>query len=136
MTLSSGRSLLLKIGTGATAETVAAMRSTRFSIDGETVDATTKESGGMRTLLAEGGTAHITISASGLLSASAQATEFVNRTLNRTLHDYRLEFDDGDIIEGKFQMTSFEATGDYNGEQTYSLKLESSGAPTLTTAGA
>lgn len=131
MTLSAGRALLLKVGTGTGATTVAAMRSTKFSIDGETVDATTKDSSGMQTLLEAGGTARVTITASGLLSANAQATEFINRTLNRTLHAYRIEFDDGDVLEGTFQLTSFDASGDYNGEQVYSLKLESSGTITL-----
>ena len=135
MAISKGRALLLKVGSGAGAVTVAAMRSTRFQINGETVDATSKDDNGMQRLLSEGGTARVSVSASGVLSGSAQAAEFVNRTLNRTLHPYRLEFDDGDVLEGSFQMTSFEALGDYNGEQTYSLKLESSGAVTVTAVG-
>jgi TP901-1 family phage major tail protein len=134
MPISKGRTLLLKLGTGGSAVTVAAMRSTRFAVNGETVEVTNKESNGLRTLLDGAGTAKLSISASGLLSGSAQATDFITRTLSRTLDSYRLEFDNGDVIEGSFQCTSFEATGDYNGEQTYSLQLESSGTLTVSAA--
>ncbi len=132
MAISKGRNLLLKVGTGTSAELVAAMRSTKFSINGELVDATTKDSGGMRVLLGDAGVSKVTISANGLLSGNAQSVDFVNKTLNRSLNNYRLEFDNGDIIEGSFQITAFEASGDYNGEQTYSLTLESSGSMTVT----
>lgn len=132
MALSKGRTLLLKTGSGGSAVTVAAMRTTRFVVSGETVDATHKDSAGMRTLLDAAGVAKLTISAAGLLSGSAQATDFITKALGRTLDAYRLEFDNGDVIEGSFQTVQFEAAGDYNGEQTYALTLESSGALTVT----
>lgn len=134
MPISKGRSLLLKTGSGGSAVTVAAMRSTKFAVNGEAVDATTKDSAGMRVLLADGGVSRLTVSANGILSGSTQATDFINRALTRSLDAYRLEFDNGDVIEGSFQLTSFEATGDYNGEQTYALTLESSGTLTVTAA--
>jgi len=132
MPISKGRTLLLKLGTGGSATLVAAMRTTKFTVNGELVDATHKDSNGMRTLLDGAGVAKVTISASGLLSGTAQATDFINRTLARSLDNYRLEFDNSDILEGSFQCVSFEASGDYNGEQTYALTLESSGTLTLT----
>jgi len=127
-----GRSFTLKVGVGGTA--VAAMRSTSFAVNGETVDATTKDSAGMRELLAAGGSASMSISASGLLSANAQATDFVAAVIARTLATYELTFDNGDKISGSFQVTNFQAGGEYNGEQTYSISLESSGALTVTPA--
>lgn len=131
MPLSKGRSLLLKTGSGGSAVTVAAMRTTRFVVNGETVDATHKDSAGQRTLLEAAGVSKLTISASGLLSGHAQATDFISRVLARSLDPYRLEFDNGDVIEGSFQTTQFDVTGDYNGEQVYSLTLESSGGLSL-----
>lgn len=133
MPISKGRTLLLKVGSGGSAVTVAAMRTTRFVVNGETVETTNKDSAGMRTLLDAAGVAKLTISASGLLSGSAQTTDFITKTLNRTIDAYRLEFDNGDVIEGSFQTTQFEAAGDYNGEQTYALTLESSGTLAVTT---
>lgn len=134
MPISKGKTLLLKTGSGGSAVTVAAMRSTKFTVNGETVEITNKDSLGMRTLLDGAGVAKLSVSANGLLSGVAQSTDFINRTLSRSIDAYRLEFDNADIIEGNFQVTQFEVTGDYNGEQTYALTLESSGALTLTAA--
>ena len=134
MAASLGRGFLLKVGSGVSAVTVAAMRSTSFTVNGETVDGTTKDSSGMRELVEAGGSASMSISASGILSANAQATDFVNAVIARTLATYEITFDNADKISGSFQVTSFQATGDYNGEQTYSISLESSGALTVTAA--
>ncbi len=43
-------------------------------------------------------------------------------------------FDNGDTIEGLFQITNFELSGEYNGEQTFTCTLESSGAWTFSAA--
>ena len=134
MAASKGSSFLLKVGTGGSPVTVASMRSTSFSVGGETVDATTKDSNGMRELLAAAGVASYSVSASGVLAANAQATDFIGKVVARSIDPYTLIFDNGDKLEGNFQCTKFDASGDYNGEQTYSLTLESSGAITLTAA--
>lgn len=129
----SGRSFLLKTGTG-TVVTVAALRTTSFTVDGSTVDITNKDSAGMQELLSAGGVAKIGISAGGVLTGAAQSTDLIAKALARTLDPYTIVFDNGDKIEGSFQLTSFGASGDYNGEQTYTLSLESSGTMTLTPA--
>ena len=65
---------------------------------------------------------------------STRNNDFIAKALARSLDSYRIEFDNADVIEGSFQLTSFEVAGDYNGEQTYNLSLESSGALTVTAA--
>lgn len=132
MPVQQGRNFLLKLGTGGGAITCAAMRTTRFTVNGATVDVTNKDSAGWRELLAGAGTASVTLSAAGLLSGSAQATDFVSRAMSRSVDAYTLIFDNGDKLEGNFQCASFEASGDHDGEQTYALTLESAAAITLT----
>jgi TP901-1 family phage major tail protein len=132
MPAQKGRDFLLKIGTGGGATTVAAMRTTRFAVNGETVDATNKDSAGWRELLAAGGKVSVNVSAAGILSGSTQATDFVNRVIARSLDAYTVVFDNGDTLAGSFQCTAFEAGGEHSGEQTYTLSLESSGALTVT----
>jgi TP901-1 family phage major tail protein len=134
MPAQKGRDFLLKIGSGGGAVTVAAMRTTRFSVNGETVDATNKDSAGWRELLAAGGKVSVNVGAAGILGGSAQATDFVNRVIARSLDTYTVAFDDGDTLVGAFQCTAFEAAGEHSGEQTYSLTLESSGALAVTAA--
>ena len=129
----TGRSLLLYDGLASTT-LIAAMRTTSFTIQGAAVDVTDKSSSGQyRELLAGAGVVSVSVSAKGLLSGSAQTQTLVTRALSRTVDNYRLVFDNGDILEGAFQLVQFEASGDYDGEQTYQLALESGGALTFTT---
>lgn len=130
-----GRDLLLKEGDGASPETfatVAGLRPTSFTIDGETVDVTHKGSAGWRDLLPEGGTTSISISAGGVnLSAEDTISNLRDRAIAKTLHAYQL--DDGeDVLEGDFQITSFEVSGGHDEEQSFSITLESSGEVTVT----
>lgn len=134
MTIQKGRDFLLKLGTGGGAITCAAMRTTRFTVNGEAVEVTNKDSTGWRELLAGAGKASVSIGASGLLSGSVQATDFIGRAMSRGVDAYTLFFDNGDQLAGNFQCTSFEAAGEHDGEQTYSLTLESAAAITLTAA--
>lgn len=131
----TGRSLLLADGTGGGATTIAAMRTTRFTIQGQAVDVTDKSSPSQyRELLAGAGTVSVSVSARGLLSGAVQSQTLVSRAIARSLDSYRITFDNGDVLEGSFQIVQFEAAGEYDGEQTYQLALESGGALTFTTA--
>ena len=44
-----------------------------------------------------------------------------------TIDDYRLSFEGGDSMTGKFLVTRLDYAGDFNGERSYTLALESSG---------
>lgn len=134
-TARTGRTLLLRDGGLSSSTIIAAMRTTSFRIEGQSVDVTDKDSPSQhRELLAGAGVSSVTISAAGLLTGSTQTQTLVTRALTRTTDTYRLEFDNGDVITGAFQLTRFEAAGDYNREQTYALTLESAGELTFTGA--
>ncbi len=45
-----------------------------------------------------------------------------------TLDDYRLTFESGEMMTGRFLVTRLDYAGDHNGERSYTLTLESSGA--------
>jgi TP901-1 family phage major tail protein len=125
----TGRSLLIADGTGTGATTIAAMRTTSFTIQGAAVDVTDKSSPGQfRELLGSAGVVSVALSAKGLLSGATQTQSLVSRALNRSVDNYRITFDNGDTLEGPFQIVQFEAAGDYNGEQTYQLSFESGGS--------
>lgn len=135
MTAKAGKDFLLKDGTGTGAVTVAAMRTTSFSIEGEAVDVTTKDSAGFRELLSGAGVTSMTVQAAGVLKAGTGLDTLLTRVRDKSVDLYTLNFGGADKIEGSFQITSFEASGEYNGEQTYSATLESSGSFTFTGAG-
>ena len=143
MAAQKGSALLLKsTPTGGSETTIAGLRSTSMTINGEMVDITTKDSdalvsGGVtkaRELLQGGGVSNMSISASGVFTDSALENDIRVRAQKGQIDSYKLVFGDGDNIVGNFQITSYERAGEYNGEETYSLTLESSGQVTHTSA--
>lgn len=52
----------------------------------------------------------------------------MRRGLAGTINDYRLSFESGETMTGRFLLTRLDYAGDYNGERSYTLALESSGA--------
>jgi TP901-1 family phage major tail protein len=131
MSAQKGSAFLLKIGNGATPvvyQTVAGLRTTQMSINGDAVVVTHKESGGWRDLLSGAGTRSVSVSAAGIfLGSAAEATVRAN-ALAGTINDYELSFEDGEKLRGKFLVQRLDYAGDFNGERNYTLQLESSGA--------
>ena len=131
MTAQSGAAFLLKIGDGAspvTYETVAGLRTTQMSINGDTVVVTHKESGGWRELLSGAGSRSVSVSASGIFLGSEAESRVRGHALSGTLDQYELSFEDGAKMRGAFLVQRLDYSGDFNGERTYAVQLESSGA--------
>ena len=131
MTAQKGAAFLLKIGDGGSPiayETVAGLRTTQMTINGDTVVVTHKESGGWRELLSGAGTRSVSVSASGIFLGSDAEQSVRAHALAGTLDSYELSFEDGAKMRGSFLVQRLDYAGDFNGERTYSLQLESSGA--------
>lgn len=130
MAAEKGRAFLLKIGDGGNPETfdvVGGMRSTSLRINNEMVDVTNKMSGGWREILPGAGLRKISLSGSGIFTDSASETSLQAKALTSSVDNYQIVFESGAKFSGAFQVTSLEYAGDYNGERTYSIALESSG---------
>ncbi len=126
-----GSAFLLKIGNGAAPPvfaTVAGMRTTQMSVNGEAVNVTSKDSGAWRELLSGAGVRSVSVSAGGIFTGSAAETRIKANALAGLLDDYELSFESGERLRGRFLVTRLDYAGDYNGERTYTLSLESSGA--------
>ncbi len=131
MPAQNGSAFLLKIGDGGspvTYETVAGLRTTQMSINGDTVVITHKQSGGWRDLLSGAGTRSVSVSAAGIFLGSAAESAIRAHALAGTIDDYELSFDDGERLRGRFIVQRLDYSGDFNGERNYTLQLESSGA--------
>ena len=131
MTAQNGAAFLLKVGDGgtpATYATVAGLRTTQMSINGDTVVVTHKESGGWRELLSGAGTRSVSVSASGIFLGSDAENTIRAHALAGTLDQYELSFEDGAKMRGSFLVQRLDYAGDFNGERTYAIQLESSGA--------
>jgi TP901-1 family phage major tail protein len=131
MTAQKGSAFLLKIGDGALPpvyQTVAGLRTTQMSINGDTVVVTHKESGGWRELLSGAGTRSVSVSAAGIFLGSEAEAAVRGHALAGTIADYELSFEDGEKMRGAFLVQRLDYAGDFNGERNYTLQLESSGA--------
>src|SRR5215213_5813040 len=126
-----GSDFLLKVGDGAAPPvfaTVAGMRTTQMSINGEAVNVTSKDSGGWRELLSGAGVRSVSVAASGIFTGSAAEVRIKASALAGLTDDYELSFESGEKLRGRFLVTRLDYSGDYNGERNYALSLESSGA--------
>lgn len=137
MAAQKGSSLLIKIGDGASPEsftTVGGLRSTSISLNDEAVDVTTIDSGNHRELLAQGGIRAVSISGSGVFTDSASESSLRTAYGASSFSNYQVIVPDFGTYEGAFMIASLEYAGEYNGEVTYSVTLESSGEITFTAA--
>ena len=134
MAAQMGKALLLKINISGTMTTIGGMRSTSMTLNDEMVDITNKDSGSQRTLLPAGGILSMSISASGVFTDSTAETTLRGKYGSSTFESYNIIVPDLGTYAGTFMLTSLEYSGEYNGEATYSLTLESSGAVTFSAA--
>lgn len=130
MTAQKGSAFLLKISDGEALpayQTVAGLRTTQMTVAGDTVVVTNKASGGWRELLSGAGVRSVSVAAAGIFLGSAAEAQVRANALAGTLDDYELSFEDGEKLRGRFLIQRLDYSGDFNGERTYSLQLESSG---------
>ncbi len=130
MAAEKGSAFLLKISDGAVPPvftTVAGLRATGLTINSDSVNITTKESGGWRDLLSGAGLRSLSLTGSGVFTNSVSETRLRNNALAGVIDDYKIVFESSDSLSGKFQITRLDYSGDYNGERTYAVTLESSG---------
>ena len=131
MSAEKGSAFLLKVGDGGSPlayATVAGLRTTQLSVNGEAVNVTSKDSGGWRDLLAGAGVRSVSVAGSGIFTGSAAEVRVKTNALGGAIDDYELSFESGERMRGRFLVTRLDYAGDYNGERSYTLSLESSGA--------
>jgi TP901-1 family phage major tail protein len=130
MAAERGSAFLLKIGDGGSPPgfvTVAGLKTTQLSVNGDAVAITNKGSGGWRELLSGAGVRSVSVAASGIFTGSGAESQVRSLALTGDLQAYELSFESGERMQGSFLVTRLEYAGDFNGERNYTLALESSG---------
>ena len=94
---------------------------------GDTVVVTNKGSGGWRELLSGAGTRSVSVGAAGIFLGSEAEAAIRAHALAGTLDQYELAFEGGETWHGRFLIQRLDYAGDFNGERTYTVALESSG---------
>jgi TP901-1 family phage major tail protein len=129
MAAQQGKAILIRIddGTG-TKIPVAGLRSKTLSFNGEAVDATSADSAdGWRELLAGAGVKTMSVSGAGVFTDASVDERMRAVFFGNGIADFELIIPDFGAVSGLFQITALEYAGEYNGEATYSLSLESAG---------
>ena len=135
MAAQKGKDLLVKLDmTGAGAfETIAGLRATRITFNAQSVDVTNLGSeGSWRELLAGAGVRSAAVSGSGVFRDEATDEKVRAIFFAGEIPVLQVVIPDFGIVQGKFQITSIEYAGSYNGEATYEMTLASAGALTFT----
>ncbi len=130
MPAEKGSAFVLKVGDGAQApvfSTVAGLRTTQMSINGDAVVITHKGSGAWRELLSGAGVRSVSISGAGVFTGSAAEMRIKANALSGLLDDYEINFESGERLQGRFLVARLDYAGDFNGERSYTMALESSG---------
>ncbi len=126
-----GRDLLIKIdmtGSGGF-ETVAGLRASRISFNAETVDVTNMESaGGWRELLAGAGVRSASMTGSGVFMDETTDARARQIFFDGDIPDFQIVVPDFGTIEGAFQITGLEYSGEFDGEAVYEMSMASAGA--------
>jgi len=133
MAAQKGKDLLLKIDLGAGFETVAGLRATRLAFNAETVDVTNVGSEGRwRELLAGAGLRSANVSGQGVFLDQATDSAMQTAFFNAEAPEFQIAVPDFGIVQGIFQITSLEYSGQHDGEAVYEVALASAGALTFT----
>lgn len=114
---------------------VAGLRTRSIRINSEMVDVTNSDSTGMwRELLSGCGVRSATISGAGVFLDAAGDEAVRDAVFENENRDARVLVPGFGTFEGPFKVSDLEFAGEYNGEGTYSLTLESAGVLTFTAA--
>lgn len=131
MVAQKGKDLLIKLDMSGAGEfeTVAGLRATRITFNSDTVDVTNLSSEGRwRELLAGAGVRSAAISGSGIFRDDATDERARAIFFAGEIPDFQVIVPDFGIIEGPFQITSIEYSGQHDGEAVYEMSLSSAGA--------
>ncbi|MEO8245023.1 MAG: phage major tail protein, TP901-1 family [bacterium] len=135
MAVQSGKDLLIKvdlIGDGQFV-TVAGLRATKIGFNAETVDVTSLDSeGGWRELLAGAGVRSAALSGSGVFRDANTDERARQIFFDGEMPDFQVVIPDFGIMQGPFQITAIEYSGNYNGEAAYDMSFASAGLLTFT----
>ena len=131
MAAQKGKDLLLKIKESGSSVfiTVAGIRSNRISFNSETVDTTHAQSVGQwRELLAGAGVRSAAVSGTGIFKDDISDSAVRSAFFAGEILQWQIVIPNFGSIDGLFQISSLEYAGQYDGEMTYEIALESAGS--------
>ena len=135
MAVQSGKDLLIKLDIDGAGnfQTVAGLRATRISFNAETVDVTSLDSaGGWRELLGGAGMRSASLSGSGVFRDAATDARAREVFFAGIVPQFQIVIPDFGVVEGPFQITALEYSGNHDGEASYEMSMASAGVLNFT----
>lgn len=135
-TARGGKDLLLKIedspGAG-TYTTIGGLRTKSFSFSADAIDVTNHGSNQYSEILDAAGIKKLSLSGSGVFTDDANLSTIESAFIAQTLTRFQIvdSYSGGKTYTAYYKITSWERDGEFNGEQTWSISLESSGSITV-----
>ena len=135
MAAQKGKDLLLKVDSdgNGTFMTVAGLRSRSIAFNAATVDVTHSESSGRwRELLEGAGAKHARVTGAGIFKDAASDALIRAYVFNGTIRAWQIVIPDFGIVQGPFQINSFDLAGQHDSAVTFDITLDSAGELTFT----
>lgn len=128
-----GSLVLLKIGDGATPveqfTTLGGLRTTRLSINRQPVNVQDVTGQGWRVALEKAGVSSLRVQGEGIFTSGEAGITLQELAISGAVRKYHFYFGNGDRLESRFIVTSYERIGTVNGLEAVNLTLENSGVP-------
>ena len=135
MAAQKGKDLLLKVDSdgNGTFITVAGLKSRTLTFNSASVDVTHSESAGRwRELLEGAGVKHARVTGAGIFKDAASDVLIRAYVFNGTIRTWQIVIPAFGIVQGPFQINSFDLVGQHDGEITFDITLDSAGEITFT----
>jgi len=126
----SGSLVLLQIANPlkiAEFTTIGGMRTTKFVLNNQIVDISTKDSGRWRQLLGGVGVVSVVVAGSGIFTDQNSERIMRKVAFEGSAASFKLIFGNGDALKGRFVISTYERSGIIGEEETYNINLESAG---------
>jgi len=127
MAAQKGKDLLLKINDGLVYQIVGGFKSNDITINGESVDVTTKDNAGFKELLDGAGVRSLSVSGDGVFMNDVMFGLAHGHVLAGTHPDCEITVPGLGTYTGKFAIASLQMSGSFDGEVTYNISLDSAG---------
>lgn len=139
MAAGAGKNVLLKVDTAGGSPqsytTLSGQRVTNWTVNGQTVDITSKDDNGWQQVLDQGGVRAIEVDVQGIFKDASEEETVRSAAFDNSIIWWMFTLPNGDSIEFQAKPESYTRGGEYDNAETYSFTLRSHGTP-LFTAGA
>lgn len=123
----SGKLVLVQLGEGVGAVTIATAKQNSLSINNSVVDTTTKKENGWGSTLSGGGVREMTTSIEGVYHNTAYDRTLRQYGMDGTSNVYTIINGHGDKWIGNFVITAYGVGGEMGGAETFTASLKNDG---------